>query len=215
MRGWPCPCLSWCVLLTLCAVHCRTTRCPPPKVAEERALASKCGNPLCSNPYTQQDRRAAFRCVQGAVTRARTHAPGCVPTTTSDNTPTPPAHKHRVTSENVHRVQQHCYCSRACEAFVTQLAAQLVKPLDRLAPTGLGKALKGQQQLQSHRPKQQQGTAAQGGGVETMKALVTVRVRGEREGVRARRCTGACWAARSVLLTNLTPPACRSAPRSS
>jgi hypothetical protein len=61
------------------------------------------------------------------------------------------------------------YCSKSCRSFTQQLAVQLVKPLERLKPSVLQKALA----KPSHKP-QQQGVGAQGGGVTTMKSVIEV-----------------------------------------
>lgn len=71
-------------------------------------------------------------------------------------------------ADNIHKLEGDCYCSRACASFVQQLAVQLVDPMARIRPTALQKYLA----RPSHRP--QQGVAAQGGGVETMKAVIEV-----------------------------------------
>jgi hypothetical protein len=56
---------------------------------------------------------------------------------------------------------------------MTQLACQLLDPMARLQPDALQAYLS----KPSHRPQQQQqGVAAQGGGVETMKAVIEVGV---------------------------------------
>lgn len=67
-----------------------------------------------------------------------------------------------------------CYCSKACSSFTQQLAAQLVNPMERIKPSALHKAMA----KPSHKPQQpkqqQQGVAAQGGGVTTMKSVIEV-----------------------------------------
>ncbi|WIA12114.1 hypothetical protein OEZ85_012188 [Tetradesmus obliquus] len=109
------------------------------QVAEERSLAGKCGNPLCSNPFSWQEPRV----------------------------------KYRASADNIHKVEGDCYCSRACASFTQALAAQLVEPMSRLQPDALQAYLS----KPSHRPQQQQqqGVAAQGGGVETMKSVIEER----------------------------------------
>lgn len=83
----------------------------------------------------------------------------------------------RVTGEAISKQDGDCYCSKACDSFMNQLAKQLGNPMDRLSP-GVLDRLSQPSHGARHRPLGGDaggGVAAQGGGVTTMLAEVQVR----------------------------------------